>query len=149
MSQTLTDLLVHIIFSTKNRRPLISEELGKELHAYVAGIVRNLNGRALIVNGVADHIHMLLEIPPSICTWDLVRSIKANSSRWIHERSRNRRFAWQSGYGAFSVSRSNVDAVRRYIADQKAHHSKRRFEDEFLAFLKKHRVQYDENYIWK
>ena len=128
--------------------PIIPEDLRKELHAYVGGILRNMRCRALMVNGVADHIHILVLHPPSVCVSDMVRTVKANSSHWIRERSRDREFAWQAGYGAFSVSRSNAATVIRYIADQEAHHRHGTFENEFLSFLKKHGIEYDEKYIW-
>lgn len=148
MAQTLTDLLTHITFSTKERMPSIPEQLRKELHAYVGGIVRKMGGRVLMVNGVSDHIHILVQVPPSIGISDMVRTIKTNSPRWIRERSRNKGFAWQAGYGAFSVSRSNAAAVIKYIADQERHHGHGTFENEFITFLKRHQIDYDEQYIW-
>jgi putative transposase len=148
MAQTLSNLISHLIFSTKERRPLINEEFRHDLHAYLGGIVRNLRGAALTINGVSDHVHLLIQLPPSLSMSDAVRTIKANSTRWVHERTRNKLFAWQAGYGVFSVSRSNVDVVARYIANQEAHHRKRSFQDEYVDFLKRHDVDYDERYIW-
>ena len=137
MSHTCGNILLHFIFSTHERRPLIKSEFRDDLFAYLGGIIREMNGSALIVNGTADHVHLLVRMRPAHAPAEIARVIKANSSRWIRERRRE--FAWQTGYGVFSVSESNVDAVRKYIADQEAHHKKRSFQDEFRAFLKEER----------
>ncbi|MCA1614881.1 MAG: IS200/IS605 family transposase [Acidobacteria bacterium] len=146
MPHTFTNLLTHVIFGTKDRAPLIGAELRPELHAYVGGIVRELGGRAVAINGVADHVHLLVSLPPTLSLSDMMRVLKANSSRWVKE-TRRIPFAWQAGYGAFSVSRSNVSAVANYIARQEEHHRRLSFRDEFITFLRRHGVEYDERYI--
>ena len=148
MPHTFTSLLTHIIFSTKDRLHLIDDDLRPHLHAYLGGIVRELKGTPLIINGTDDHVHLLIALPPTVSLSDTLRVIKTNSSRWAHE-TRRRPFAWQSGYGAFSVSRSNVAAVTHYIAQQEEHHRKVSFKEEFISFLKKHEIEFDERYIWE
>ena len=148
MPHTFTNLLAHIIFSTKERAPLIDAELRPKLHAYLGGIVRELNGTPLIINGTNDHVHLLVSMPPTISASDAMRVLKTNSSKWVHA-TRRKPFGWQTGYGAFSVSKSNVEAVGRYIADQEEHHRKISFKEEFISFLKKHEIEYDERFIWQ
>jgi REP element-mobilizing transposase RayT len=116
----------------------------------MGGIIRNLKGKALLINGMVDHVHLLFDLPPSICISEALRIIKANSSGWVHEKWPSRQnFAWQIGYAAFSVSQSNVRQVYNYIANQEKHHRKVSFKEELLAFLKKHNIQYDERFIWE
>lgn len=151
MSHTSGNLVLHLIFSTKGRQPLITPEIRTDLFAYLGGIIGEMQGTALIINGVADHVHMLIRIHPAQAVAEVARIVKTNSSRWVHEKwphNRNVRFAWQTGYAAFSVSQSNVLAVSRYIATQAEHHKKRTFQQEYIAFLKKNNVAYDERYIW-
>ena len=134
MSHTYTHLVTHIVFSTKDRAPTISPEIKKDLLAYIGGIVREEGGRAFIVNGTNDHLHMLVSLPASLAVADLMRVIKTNSSRWVHEKWPARRnFGWQQGYGAFSVSRSAMVEVHAYIENQEEHHRKLSFQEEFLA----------------
>ena len=147
MSHTAGNLLLHLIFSTKDRRPLITAEIRTDLFAYLGGIIREMHGTALIVNGTTDHVHMLIRIRPAHATAEIARVVKTNSSRWLHEKW-NVRFAWQTGYGAFSVSESNAPAVSRYIAMQEEHHKKVTFKEEYVVFLKKNKIEYDERYIW-
>jgi REP-associated tyrosine transposase len=139
--------VIHLVFSTKERRPLICPELAADLFAYLGGIVHEMRATALIINGTADHVHMLVRIRPSQSVAEIARVVKTNSSRWVHGNGRTE-FAWQAGYGVFSVSESNVPAVKEYIASQEEHHRKRSFQEEFVAFLKKNNVVYDERYIW-
>jgi putative transposase len=139
--------LLHFIFSTLGRRPLIKPEFRDDLFAYLGGIVREMNGAALIVNGTGDHVHMLVRIRPVHSSAEIARVVKANSSKWVREKW-SREFAWQAGYGVFSVSESNVAAVNKYIAGQEEHHKKHSFQEEYVAFLKKNHVEYDERYIW-
>lgn len=148
MAQTFTNLLTHIIFSTKDRMPLILPQFRADLHAYMGGIIRELGGRARLINGTADHIHLLARLPPTLAIADALRVIKTNSSRWVRE-EKTRRFGWQAGYGAFSVSESKAAEVMRYIANQEQHHRKRTFQEGFLAFLKRNNIEYDERYIWQ
>ena len=113
-------------------------------------MVREINGKAYSINGTADHVHLLINLPPTIALSDALKVVKANSSRWASERWVTKRsFGWQTGYGAFSVSRSNVPDVIKYIAGQEEHHRKITFKEEFIAFLKKHEINYDERYIWE
>jgi putative transposase len=139
--------LLHLIFSTQGRRPLIKPDFRTDLFAYLGGIVREIHGTALIVNGVADHVHMLVRIRPAQSAAEIARVVKANSSKWVRTKWCPS-FAWQTGYGVFSVSESNVAAVTKYIAEQEEHHKTHTFQEEFLAFLKKNHVEYDERYIW-
>jgi REP element-mobilizing transposase RayT len=147
MPHTFTNLLTHIIFSTKDRAPLITDDLKSQLHAYMGRIIRELKGRALIVNGTADHVHLLLSASPSLSLSDGMRVLRTNSSRWAHATG-HAGFGWQSGYGAFSVSQSNVEAVLEYIAHQEEHHRKVTFQEEYVMFLRKHGISYDENNLW-
>jgi putative transposase len=147
MPHTATNLLVHFIFSTKQRCALIKPEFEKDLHAYLGGIVRQIGGTALCVNGTRDHVHLLIRAAHSIA--DIARLIKTNSSRWVHEGwPEYHLFAWQTGYGAFTVSESGVAAVRAYISKQQEHHRVRSFQEEFLVFLKKNGISVDERYLW-
>jgi putative transposase len=147
VAHTSSNLAVHLIFSTKARQPLIEPAFRADLFAYLGGIVRELQGAALIVNGSADHVHLLLRIRPAQSVADVARVIKANSSRWVRGKW-SPHFAWQKGCGAFSVSESNTAAVMKYIAEQEDHHKRRSFQEEFVAFLQKNGIAYDERYIW-
>jgi putative transposase len=147
VSHTSGNILLHLIFSTQGRRPLIKREFRPDLFAYLGGIVREMQATALIINGTADHVHMLLRIRPAQSAAEIVRVVKANSSKWVRAKWSSD-FAWQTGYGVFSVSESNVPAVKKYIAEQEEHHKKHSFQEEFLTFLKKNHVEYDERYIW-
>jgi putative transposase len=125
------------------------EGVTETLCEYVGGTVRQKNGTLLTAGGMPDHIHLLLSLGKQACVSDTIRDIKANSSRWIHETfTPLRGFAWQVGYGAFSVSYSNLDEVRRHITNQHEHHRVRTFKEEFLAFLARHQIEYDERYLW-
>jgi putative transposase len=148
MAQTFVSLLTHVVFSTKNREPLISREFQAELWAYLGGIIRNLDGKALAINGTADHVHLLLSLPPILSIADAIRVVKANSSKWLHQKH-HASFAWQNGYGAFSVSFSAATKTIEYINRQEEHHRRVTFQEELLAFLKKHQIDYDERYIWR
>ena len=150
MAHTLTDLLTHVIFSTRERAPLIADAIREELHGYLAGIVRELRATPIMIGGVADHVHMLFRSPADLAIADCVRVVKTNSSRWVKKKWPERwNFGWQGGYGAFSVSESNRARVIRYIKRQHEHHRKMTFKEEFISFLKKHNVEFDERYIWE
>ena len=150
MGHTYTNLLTHIVFSTKDRLPYLREDRREDVFAYMGGIVRELKGIALNINGPGDHAHLLVRLPASMALAEAVKVIKTNSSRWIHEdRVLHRTFAWQAGYAGFSVSESSVGEVSRYITNQVEHHKKISFQEELLAFLKKHNIGYDERYIWQ
>jgi putative transposase len=147
VAQTCGNVVVHLIFSTKLRQPLIPSDIRSDLFAYLGGIVRELRGTALIINGTCDHVHVLMRIRPAQSIAEIARIVKTNSSGWIRKKG-HKEFAWQAGYGVFSVSESNVPAVTKYIATQEEHHRTRSFQEEFVAFLKKNKVVYDERYIW-
>ncbi len=148
MPHTYSNLLVHVIFSTQDRRPAIATEIQLDLFAYMGGIVRGLRGRALAIGGTNDHVHVLMRLPQDASVADVVRVVKTNSSRWIHEKWPDRAaFSWQTGYGAFSVSESSAEAVIKYIFEQPIHHRRRSFQEEFVAFLKKNGIEYDQQYI--
>lgn len=149
MSRTFSNLLTHVVFSTKDREPMIVPELKAELHAYLGGLTRELKGKAYGINGTTDHVHMLISLPPNVSISDALRFLKSNSSGWVHDKwSRRRSFAWQLGYGAFSVSKSTVSGVLSYIGSQPAHHRRITFKEEFIEFLVKDEIEYDERYIW-
>src|SRR5688572_21702873 len=144
MAGTYTNLLFHIVFSTKERRQLIVPAIEDDLRGYLGGIVKGLEGKLLEVNGASDHVHILAKLPPKLAVSDAVRDIKANSSKWLNEqKSKFYKFGWQDGIAAFSVSESQVDRVRGYIRNQKQRHKRMTFQDELLALLEKHRVQFD------
>jgi REP element-mobilizing transposase RayT len=147
VSHTSGNILLHFIFSTLGRRPLIKPEFQGDLFSYLGGIIREMSGAALIINGTDNHVHMLVRIRPVHSSAEIARVAKANSSKWAREKW-SRGFAWQTGYGVFSVSESNVAAVTKYIAGQEEHHKKHSFQEEYVAFLKRNHVEYDEKYIW-
>jgi REP element-mobilizing transposase RayT len=149
MSQSLVKNLIHLIFSTKNRAPLLAPEIRPEMNSYLAGILRQWHSPAVLVGSVADHVHILFSLSKNQALCKIIEEVKRGSSKWI--KTKGEAFAdffWQGGYGAFSVSPSNAPAVRRYIENQDQHHRKVTFQDEFRAFLKRHDVEYDERYVW-
>jgi putative transposase len=139
----------HCVFSTKERRPLIKLELRERLWPFLGGIARQNKMKAIEIGGVEDHVHLLLSLPSTMAISKALQLIKGGSSKWIHEKFPEQRlFAWQEEYGAFSVSVSQLDKTIEYIKGQEAHHRKMTFQEEFLALLKKHRIEYDERYLW-
>lgn len=150
MGHTYTDLLAHVIFSSKDRAPLLDGELKARLFPYMGGILRELGGTPLLINGPADHVHLLFLTPTKTTLSELVGKLKANSSGWVHREFSDRgTFAWQTGYAAFSVSHSQKQAVLNYIANQEEHHRKLTFKEELVMFLKKHEIAYDERFIFE
>jgi REP element-mobilizing transposase RayT len=147
MPQTLSFNLVHIVFSTKNRLPLIKTETMPELHAYLAGTARKLGCDCFRVGGVADHVHLALKLPTTKTAAKVVSEIKTGSSVWIKQQG-VASFAWQRGYGLFSVSPADLGALIQYIDGQEAHHRKRSFQDEMRAFFEKYHIAFDERYVW-
>ena len=148
MPHTASNLLVHFVFSTKGRTPVITSEIQNDLHAYLGGIAREIGGKALIANGTSDHVHLLVRMPTTTSIAEVVRLLKANSSKWVHQKWPKHRFAWQSGYGAFSVSESAARNVISYIVHQQEHHKRYSFQDEIRAFLRKNNLVVDERYLW-
>ncbi len=148
MSDSYTNLLYHIVFSTKERRPLITSKIEPQLYDYIGGIIRGLRGICLELNGAADHVHLLAKLRPDCALSDILRELKANASGWMHEVFPELSdFSWQRGYGAFTVSQSNVEQVSQYIRRQMEHHLKVSFRDEFIQFLKANGIEYDERYM--
>jgi putative transposase len=149
MPQSLAQILVHLVFSTKNREPNLGDSIHAELHAYIGGIIRHHDGALLAAGSVADHIHLLIAHPRTSAPADLVQEIKTGSSKWLKTRGSNyASFHWQNGYGMFSVSTSHQAAVEIYLARQAEHHRKVTFQDEYRQLLEKHGVEYDERYVW-
>ena len=149
MSHAFARLHYHVVFSTKDRQTFIKPDLKERLYGYMVGIVTNLDGIVEAIGGVEDHVHLFVFCPPKIALADFIGKIKANSSGWVHETwSERAGFGWQRGYGAFTVSESNVEEVKAYILNQEAHHRRMTFKEEFIALLKKHGFEYDENELW-
>jgi putative transposase len=150
MSQSLAQLYVHLIFSTKGRVPFLKEpELREQLHAYLGGICRNQDSPSLIVGGVEDHVHILCRMSKNVALKDLIRDVKSDSSAWVKaQRPSLAGFYWQGGYGAFSVSPGHVDQLRHYISDQENHHRTETFQEEFRRICQKYGVEIDERYAW-
>jgi putative transposase len=146
MPHTYSQNVIHVVFSTKDRSKTISKEVQPRIWAYVAGICKNGRIFAHAVGGMDDHIHLLIQVPASLSLAKAVNTIKSNSSRWATEEGH--KFTWQQGYAAFSVSASLVPRVVRYIQTQEAHHKKMSFEEELLALLKKHGVEFDPNFVF-
>lgn len=149
MANTYTSLHYHIVFSTKNREPWFTPENEQRIWEYIGGIARDNGMKALKVGGYNDHIHALVSIPPTIAVSKAVQFLKGGSSRWIHETFRDMAaFGWQDGYGAFAVGLSQMPDTVRYIEGQREHHRVKTFQEEYLVFLDKHGVEYDERYLW-
>ena len=148
MASTFTKLFFHVVFSTKDRRPLITPQIQDELYNYIGGIIRGERGSLIEVGGARDHVHLLLRMSSDISLADMVRRIKANSNRWANRRfERQYRFGWQVGYSAFSVSESGVPQVRRYIQNQEKHHRRASFRDELVALLERHGLAWNERFL--
>ena len=148
MSQSFTNLVYHLIFSTKDRRPLITLEYQLRLYDYIGGILRNTGGISLGIDGIEDHVHVLAKLRPDRALSDVLRDLKANASGWMHDVfPQLADFSWQRGYAAFTVCQSHVIEVQRYLARQKEHHRKLSFRDEFITLLKANGIEYDERYV--
>ena len=149
MGHTYIKLLTHIVFSTKHRQPFMDSELKPRLFAYMGGIIREIDGTAILINGPSDHVHILASLPAKAALSDVMRILKTNSSKWVHDTFRNRRkSSWQTGYGAFSVSQSDLEVVKRYIADRQERHRRITFQEEYLSLLKEYGIEYDEQHLW-
>lgn len=148
MPSTHLSIHCHVVFSTKDRVDRIHPEWRERLHAFLGGVVKQEGAIAEAVGGVGDHVHLLVGLKATTRLADLVRDVKAVSSRWVHEEIGDRLFQWQEGYGAFSVSPSQRDVVREYIARQEEHHRKRTFQDEYRELLTKSGVEFEERFLW-
>ena len=148
MSQSLTNLLYHIVFSTKDRRPLITPDYEPRLYEYIGGIIKGTGGMPLGINGAEDHVHVLAKLRPDRSLSDVLRDLKSNASGWMHNVFPEvRDFSWQRGYGAFTVSQSNVEAVRGYLQRQKEHHTKYTSRNEFVRLLELNGIEFDRRYV--
>jgi putative transposase len=147
--QSLAQILVHVVFSTKNREPCLDDSTHVVLHAYLGGIIGKLDGHLIAAGSVADHIHLLIAHPRTVAPADLIQDIKTGSSKWLKTHDpRYAAFHWQTGYGIFSVSPSHRPAVETYLANQAEHHRKVTFQDEYRKLLQKYAITYDERYVW-
>jgi putative transposase len=150
MPQSLSRVLLHIVFSTKNRYPFLADKNARsEMHAYLGGICNELECPVLTVGGVSDHVHILCALSRNLSIAKVVGDVKRGSSKWIKTKGKMlTKFAWQNGYGAFSVGQPDLERVREYIVRQEDHHKKRTFQDEYRSFLMEYGVEYDERYVW-
>ena len=150
MSQSLAKILVHSVFSTKDRRPFLRDRSVREqLHNYIGGILNQLDCQPVIVGGVEDHVHLLCALSRTCQASEMIKEVKRGSSLWLKSKNPNLHdFSWQSGYGIFSVSFSQIESVRNYIARQEDHHRKVSFQDEFLELLRRYEIDFDEKYVW-
>jgi putative transposase len=145
MANTYTNLLYHIVFSTQDRRPCLTPEVRPDLYAYIGGILRNHGGILLAAGGTADHVHILAKVPPSTAVSDMMREVKASSSKRLNEKVP---FAWQTGYAAFSVSESSEAAVTAYIQTQEQHHLRMPYDRELIRLLELHKIEFDPHHLW-
>jgi putative transposase len=148
MSHTYCCSTFHCVFSTKERRKTITPEIQLRLWAYMGGVAKEHGLRAVAIGGTEDHVHLLLSLPSSASIAKAMREIKSASSLWVKQISAQKNFEWQQGYGAFSISYSQIATTSAYIQKQELHHRKRDFQAEFLVFLKKHHIEYDPHYVW-
>jgi REP element-mobilizing transposase RayT len=150
MPSSYTCLRFHLIWSTKHRQSILSGDIRDRLFQYIGGIIRNDGGKLLAAGGMPDHVHLLADLGKQQSVSDAVRDIKSNSSGWLHQTfSELKSFAWQTGYGAFTVSYSSTDTVKYYIDNQAEHHRQRTFQEEFVEFLRRHGIEYKEQYLWE
>ena len=148
MPSTHTSLHYHLVFSTQNREPWFDGDFRPKLFAYLGGAIRGLEGHPHAVGGIADHVHLLIGLKPTCCLSNVMRELKAQSSAWIIEQLHRSAFAWQEGYGAFTVSAPDLEKVRKYVLGQEEHHRKTTFQEEYLDFLQRGLVEYDERFLW-
>ncbi len=149
MANTYSQIYVHLIFVVSGRQSFISYQWKEDLYKYIAGIIHNKNQKLIIVNGIANHIHLLVNTKPDCCISDLIRDIKSNTTKFINENNwAMGKFKWQSGSGVFSVSQSQLDIVANYIIKQEEHHKTRLFKDEFIEFLEAYKIEYNEKYLF-
>ena len=148
MPSTYVSLHYHLVFSTRERVPSIIDDVRPRVHAYLGGIIRGLEGTPIEVGGTENHVHLLVGLKATHCVAKVLRVLKGDSSRWIHDELGLSRFAWQEGYSAFTVSKSGLTTVREYVKGQEEHHRKQSFEDEYMELLVKHEIEFDERYLW-
>ena len=149
MPQSLAKILLHVVFSTKNRERIITDSIQPTLHAYMATVLQNLGCAPVLINSVEDHAHLLFDLSRTVAISRAVEDVKKASSKWIKTQGPEfLDFAWQAGYGVFAVSESNVDAVREYIANQREHHARKTFQQEYIQLLERHQIAFDERYLW-
>ena len=149
MPQSLSNILLHLIWSTKDRQSWLEPGIREKTHAFLAGVVRQCDCEAYRVGGVADHVHLALRLSRTLCVADLVKEVKSTSSKWVKTQDASlRNFAWQQGYGVFSVGMSQKETLLHYIDAQEEHHRTRSFQDEYREFLTKYGIEYDERYVW-
>ena len=149
MPQSLSQVILHIVFSTKNRVPVILPEIEMELFPYLGQICNNQKCPVILINGTSNHVHILCAMSRTVAIADLVEELKTGSSKWIKTKSKDLlRFSWQNGYGVFSVDWRNTNEIKAYIAGQKEHHARVTFEDEYRVFLRDYRIPFDERYVW-
>lgn len=150
MANTYSKVYIQVVFAVKGRQNLIRAEIREELHKYITGIITNRDQKLLSIFCMPDHTHLLIGLKPSISISDLVRDIKAGSSKFINDKKLIKgKFSWQEGFGVFSYSRSQIDTVIKYIQNQEKHHNKKSFKEEYLEFLKKFKIEYDEKYLFE
>lgn len=150
MANTYSKVYIQVVFAVKGRQNLIRAEIREELHKYITGIITNRDQKLLSIFCMPDHTHLLIGLKPSISISDLVRDIKAGSSKFINDKNLIKgKFSWQEGFGVFSYSRSQIDTVIKYIQNQEKHHNKKSFKEEYLEFLKKFEIEYDEKYLFE
>ena len=149
MPQSLSSILIHLVFSTKNREPFITPSIETELHPYMAAVLREIKSPSLAIDGTNDHVHILLSLARTVSVAELVEELKTSTSKWIKTKGWEfRNFHWQKGYGSFSIGQSNVEELRKYIRNQKAHHRRVTFQDEYRKFLRAYGIDYNEEYVW-
>jgi REP element-mobilizing transposase RayT len=148
MPSTHTSLHFHLVFSTKNREAWLSAEASDRLHHYLGGVIRGLDAHPHAVGGVADHVHLAVGLKPTHRLSDVMRELKSESSRWLHEEMKLAGFAWQEGYGAFSFGAQDLEKVRSYVLNQPQHHRVKTFQEEYVEMLKRGLVEYDDKYLW-
>lgn len=150
MANTFSQIYIQTVFAVSGRLALISDDFREELHKYISGIVRKQNQKLISMNGMADHLHILIGLRPTMALADLVRDIKSDSSEWVNKKKLARgKFGWQEGYGAFSYGHSQLDTIIRYIQNQEKHHRRRSFKDEYLTLLRKFQIEFKEEYVFE
>lgn len=142
-----TNLLFHIVFATKDRLPMITNDLKPELHAYIFGTAIALGAKAIAIGGIADHVHLFIRLKPNIALSNFMRELKSTSSAWARRKTKGK-FSWQARYGAFTVSQSQAETIKRYIRNQEQHHKKAPFTEEYKSFLKANEIHFEEKYLW-